>query len=512
MHKTLRGSGLLLAAALTAAQFTGLGAAAAAPGSPQAYYVDCSSPTVGDGTQTTPWNSLEQVNGFTFGPGDSLLFKKGTTCVGTLSPSGSGSTTARFTIGAYGTATGRAVLDGNGASAVVHLFNEQYVTLQDLEIVNAANPGTNRRGIDVELQNFGTGNGYTIQNIYMHDVWGDDTKGPTGSQGIAFRVTGQTTPTTYNDITIANNQPANIDRQAVVMQLSTWTCRVEIACTGTVNWLSATAVSVTGNTLTNIGGDGIVLNTTQNARAERNVIMGFNVRSAAYNAGLWSFNSYGFLAQFTDVLGGVGHLDGIAYDSDGGNVNVTFQYNFSHDNQGGFFLFCPYGSNLNSGTIVRYNISKNDQYRGFENCNGQVTGAQVHNNTIYIGDGVSQVVVNENVNVSREVKMWNNIIYKGGAGSASFKLAADTGYTFQNNTMSSWITNSPANPGGTTSNPLMCNPGKATSLDTASGYHLQPSSPAKSAGATISGNGGRDYFGTPLSTPPTIGASETTSC
>ncbi|HET7139495.1 MAG TPA: hypothetical protein VFI36_04970 [Arthrobacter sp.] len=512
MHKFLRGAGLLLAATLSAAQLAGVGPATASPGSPQPYYVDCSASSGGTGTQSSPWNSLSQVNGFTFGPGDSLLFRKGTTCTGTLSPSGSGSASAPFVIGAYGTASGRAVLDGNGAAQAVHLFNEQYVTLQDLEITNAANPGTNRRGIDVELQDFGTGNGYTIQNIYLHDVWGDDTKGPTGSQGIAFRVTGSITPTTYNDVNITNNQLANIDRQALVMQLSTWSCRVELACTGTPNWLPATAVKVTGNTLTNIGGDGIVLNTTQDAIAERNVIKGFNVRSAAYNAGLWSFNSNGFLAQFNDVSGGVGHLDGMAYDSDGGNVNATFQYNFSHDNQGGFFLFCPYGTNVNSGTIVRYNISQNDQYRGIENCNGQVTSAQVYNNVIYIGNGVTQVVVNENVNVTRDVKMWNNIIYKGGTGTASFNLAASTGYTFQNNTMSSWITSRPANPGGTTANPLMCNPGTATSQGTATGYNLQPASPAIHTGASVTNNGGRDYFGTAISTPPNIGASQTATC
>ncbi|MET3811804.1 hypothetical protein [Arthrobacter sp. UYEF3] len=512
MHKLLRGAGLLLAAALAAAQLAGAGAAVASPGSPQTYYVDCSALPAGAGTQASPWNSLIQVNGFTFGPGDSLLFKKGTTCIGSLSTSGSGSAAAPFTIGAYGTASGRAVLDGNGASKVVYLFNQQYVTLQDLEIVNAANPGTNRRGIDVELQDFGVGNGYTIRNVYLHDVWGDDTKGPAGSQGIAFRVTGQTTPTTYNDVKLINNQLADIDRQAVVMRLSSWNCRVELACTSTPNWLPATAVRVAGNTLTNIGGDGIVLNTTRDAVAENNVIKGFNVRSTAYNAGLWSFNSDGFLAQFNDVSGGIGHLDGMAYDSDGGNVKATFQYNFSHDNQGGFFLFCPYGTNVNSGTIVRYNVSQNDQYRGIENCSGQVTGAQVYNNTIYIGNGVSQVVVNENVNATRDVKMWNNIIYKGGTGAASFNLAASTGYAFQNNTMSSWITSKPANPGGTTANPLMCNPGTVASQGTATGYNLQPSSPARHAGATLVNNGGRDYFGTAVSTPPNIGASETATC
>lgn len=493
-------------------QLGGAGAAMASPGSPQAYYVDCSATAAGTGTQTLPLNSLAQASALTMGPGDSLLFKKGASCVGTLSPQGSGSSTAPIVIGAYGISMLRAVIDGNGSATAIHLFNQEYITLTDLAVTNAANPGTNRRGITVQLEDFGTGNGYVLNNLYVHDVWGDDAKGPAGSQGIAFTVTGTSTPTTFNDVQITRNTLANIDRQALVLQLSTWSCRVELACTGAPNWLPARNVVVSDNSLSNIGGDGIVLNTTENAVAEHNVIKGFNVRSKAYNAGLWSFNSNGFLAQFNDVSGGKGHLDGMAYDSDGGNVNATFQYNVSYNNEGGFFLFCPYGNNVNQGTVVRYNISQNDSYRGIENCDGNVTGAQVYNNTIYIGAGVSQVVVNENTSKVRDVKMYNNIIYKGGSGTASFHLTTNTTYTFANNTISPWITQSPANPGGTTANPLMCNAGNASSLGTANGYRLQPASPAIHTGTPVANNGGRDYFGSTIANPPNIGASESTGC
>lgn len=512
MKFTVRRKTLAVVAALAAIHMGGAVSAMASPGNPQAYYVDCSAAAAGNGAQASPFNSLTQAGALTMGPGDSLLFKKGTSCLGTLNPQGSGSSTAPIVIGAYGSSAARAVIDGNGAATAIHLFNEQHITLTDLEVTNAANPGTNRRGITVQLEDFGTGNGYVLNNLYVHDVWGDDTKGPTGSQGIAFTVTGTSTPTTFNDVHITNNTLANIDRQALVLQLSTWSCRAELACTGTPNWLPASNVVVNGNSLSNIGGDGIVLNTTENAIAENNVIKGFNVRSKAYNAGLWSFNSNGFLAQFNDVSGGKGHLDGMAYDSDGGNVNATFQYNLSHNNEGGFFLFCPYGNNVNQGTVVRYNISQNDSYRGFENCDGTVTAARVYNNTIYIGSGFSQVVVNENTNKVRDVTMSNNIIYKGGTGTASFNLIANTAYAFANNTVSSWITQSPANPGGTTANPLMCNPGTASSLGTATGYRLQAASPAIHTGTPVANNGGRDYFGSTIANPPNIGASESTGC
>src|SRR5215213_5543060 len=46
------------------------------------YYVDCSAAANGNGTQSSPWNNLTTVNGRTFVPGDSLLFKRGTICTG----------------------------------------------------------------------------------------------------------------------------------------------------------------------------------------------------------------------------------------------------------------------------------------------------------------------------------------------------------------------------------------------------------------------------------------------
>src|SRR5437867_2288096 len=54
------------------------GGPTATPAPATTYYVDCSAATNGSGTQASPWNSLISPNATTFGPGDSLLFKRGT--------------------------------------------------------------------------------------------------------------------------------------------------------------------------------------------------------------------------------------------------------------------------------------------------------------------------------------------------------------------------------------------------------------------------------------------------
>jgi hypothetical protein len=133
---------------------------------PAAYYVDCSAATNGNGTQTSPWNNLATVNGRTFVPGDSLLFKRGTTCIGFFYFSSAGTSTSRITIGAYGTGA-LPILNGNFSQAAVELMNPSYVTMQDLEVINGRTWGilatTNVEGVST---------GLILQNLVVHHVTG----------------------------------------------------------------------------------------------------------------------------------------------------------------------------------------------------------------------------------------------------------------------------------------------------------------------------------------------------
>lgn len=100
------------------------------------YYVDCSAATNGDGTQASPWNSLSGANATIFRPGDQLLFKRGTTCQGALSPAGSGSSDAPIVIDVYGTGT-QPIIDGGTNNAVISLTGQQdilWIFLDSLEL------------------------------------------------------------------------------------------------------------------------------------------------------------------------------------------------------------------------------------------------------------------------------------------------------------------------------------------------------------------------------------------
>src|SRR5215213_8308900 len=99
------------------------------------YYVDCSAAATGTGTQASPWNNLTTINARTFAPGDSLLFKRGSSCTGFFYFSSAGTSSSRITIGAYGTGA-LPIINGNFAQAAVELMNPSYVTMRDIEVIN----------------------------------------------------------------------------------------------------------------------------------------------------------------------------------------------------------------------------------------------------------------------------------------------------------------------------------------------------------------------------------------
>lgn len=66
------------------------------------YYLSSSVSTDGDGSMASPWKSLSKLRTFTIKPGDSILLKRGDYFYGELIIIGSGTSTSKITIGAYG--------------------------------------------------------------------------------------------------------------------------------------------------------------------------------------------------------------------------------------------------------------------------------------------------------------------------------------------------------------------------------------------------------------------------
>src|SRR6185312_2540018 len=147
--------------------------------------------------------------------------------VGQLWPKGSGSASAPIVIDQYGTgAKPRIAAAASGADAL-HLLNQQYWEINDLEITNKQSSVGDYRGISINGQNGGTLNHIYIRNCFVHDVTGEvdwiggdtannapgvtfqtglDQAKKTG--GIVFDVqagSGSAIKTRFNDVRIENN-------------------------------------------------------------------------------------------------------------------------------------------------------------------------------------------------------------------------------------------------------------------------------------------------------------------
>jgi hypothetical protein len=87
--------------------------------------------------------------------------------------------------------------------------------------------------------------------------------------------------------------------------------------------------------------------------------------------------------------------DGGGFDLDGGCVNCTMQYNYSHDNDGAGYLICQFGGASEfRNNVCRYNISENDAIGSrspmgvihfySSGSSGGIQDTLVYNNTVYV--------------------------------------------------------------------------------------------------------------------------------
>ena len=195
----------------------------------------------------------------------------------------------------------------------------------------------------------------------IHDVDGSYT---TRSGGIIFDSVGSTTPSAFNDILIDGNILTDVDAYGIYIGSN---CILRYGMGDLWPWVPkpygpwtpSTQVKISNNTVIRAATGGIAWNVTDGAVVERNTVQ--QATYLATNASIWWAYADNNLVQFNESFASVnGAEDGHGFDVDAGNINSLVQYNYSHDNAGGFMLFVNDTYNT-INTIVRYNISQNDR-------------------------------------------------------------------------------------------------------------------------------------------------------
>lgn len=394
------------------------------------YFVDCEATTPGLGTREAPLTTLDAVGELHLEPGDAVLFRRGSTCVGALTTQGSGTADAPILIDAYGDSAGLPRIDGGGVPETVLLDNQEYWEIRNLEITNTdSTPSARftamRRGVVIKNTDSGQLSHFRLENLYIHDVTGQNKKDLGGSGGIQVEVYPGSVPSWFDDVVIANNRIEDVNRSGINMSTA-WLCRQEMAwdsgyCTKGDNtrnpWTPSTGLIIRDNVVDGTGGDGIVVQMNKGAVVEGNVVNdAANRANQGSNAGVWAWNADDTVFRGNTVTGTrklAGNNDGTSFDIDYGTRNTVFEHNVSYANDGGMVFFCGCAASWlpNAGFasegVYRYNFSIAEKSRvGF--LSGATDGA-FYNNTIVITDDSEADFLSVNATGS-SILLANNLV------------------------------------------------------------------------------------------------------
>lgn len=412
------------------------------------YYVDSESGNDSNSgnSPSKAWASLQKINQTIFQPGDKILFKSGTNYYGQLEPKGSGSQEKPILINAYGSGKKPAIHGKGEQLHTLLLHNVEYWEIRNLEITNTGiERVANRRGVIIRAENFGDCHHIILDSLEIHHVNGSLVKNEGGGSAILWENLGKKVPTRFVDLIIQNNYLHHSERNGINSKGNT----------NRDQWFPSTGVIIRNNVLEQIPGDGIVPIGCEGAIIENNVLRDFPdmLSHDEAAAGIWPWSSDNTLIQYNEVSGHKAKWDGQGFDADFNCIGTTIQYNYSHDNYGGFLLICNNGFSFKStgnigtkNTVVRHNISINDGIRPYPtqrkgnfspifHITGPTENTLIQNNTIILTE---KTLDNTIVNMDNWGHIWPdntlfeyNIFYT--EVPSRFLFGEDTGTSFNNN-------------------------------------------------------------------------------
>ena len=468
------------------------------------YYVDSvAGAESNNGTSAaTPWQSLaanSKINTTTFLPGDSILFKRGSSWTGTFHILGNGSIAAPLVVDAYGTGAAP-VISGGGAAYAIYGYNKQYLTIQNLDISNDSTTAGNRDGIRLEYGSAGFYSGVKILNNDIHNVRArtDTSLNAYSNAAIYIKINDNSVGAQLDSFLIQGND-IHDTRCAGIYQKAP-------AYYGGNPQFWATNLVIRDNVLDQTGADHISINGAKAPLIEYNAgyDCGVNSEGYAFMAGMWSaYFCQDALFQYNEVArmrNPASPVDGDcqAFDVDLGAVGTNiFQYNYTHDNAGGILIMMP--ESLAKTVIYRYNLSVDDDRR--TNSGSQwpmypvagVNSAYVYNNVFYTTLTSGYKIKDSPVNFYNNIFVAPAAIYPG---KPVFSNNCYFGHTADVN-----------DPYKVVADPKFVGPLPATSgadgytSATTGVFKLQANSPCINWGKSITapvGNGGLDFWGNPL--------------
>ena len=490
------------------------------------YYVDSAAGLdTNNGTSAaTPWQSLSKVNAYHDVPGDTILFKRGSSWSGNLTPyTSQGAIGLPITFDAYGTGA-NPLITGTGTSATVLIWSPKYFTFQNFTVTNDGSYDTTRCGIRLNFSAptdaYRVFPNISILNNEIHHVRGYTSKASGGNpygNGALFvelQQSGTSQVFVQNLLVQGNYIHDNRCEGFYMLAPTIYGSHPEI-------W--ATGVQILDNIFQNQGGDNFVISGATGALIEGNASYDSGLGSLMTQpsqmsiASMWpGYYTNGSTFQFNEVARthNAEHINGSSGDSQAFDVDLgtsgthLFQYNYTHDNEGGV-IEASYNNSAVRDIIYRYNLSVNDARNTF-------TGTQISLGVNY---------------PTNSAHIYNNVFYS--TRQEGYKFYDVSGVFFYNNIFDmpaaiypslSYFSNNcyyGHTPCPNDTYPVVGDPQFVGPLPTTTGsdgynsantniFLIKSTSPCINRGTSIASNGGEDFFGNPLysGTYADIGAHE----
>ncbi len=507
-----RNLGVFLAALLTSAA------------SAATYYVDdAAGADTNSGTSTSAaWKTVTRVNAQSLLPGDTVKFKGGETFSGRITLTQSGASGNPITIDSYG--TGRATISSVGDHGL-QAVNQGYITVRNL--IFTGDKTTFKSAVymkadtadyyAIKLENITVSGYFYGINISNGDYFGNDIYGFHGVTIAGCDIS----DCLLSGIYTSGNTEVEYNHSDLLIE----NCVIE----------NITGLTYAGNNGSGMRVHGFDGGTIQYCLVRDCGSLANNTSGVEGSLGINVSTSRNVVVQYCEVYNqsnGSETYDGEGIGLDGGTTNCIAQYNYVHGCDGAGLFIGEWGGLANTGAIFRYNIAVNNG-KGTSNEGAgmyilDATNSSFYNNTIYQNTSGGQPAVRTKGSNSGS-KFYNNIVYVADGTTladlsnsvtlsdnlwyttGSFKIKYNgTTYT----SLSAYQSGSGQGSGDLAANPQLSAPGQEPieidlfSASRLSGYKLLTGSPALNTGKTISGNGGKDYWGTAIAGNQNIGAYE----
>jgi hypothetical protein len=335
---------LLFLLALLAVVTSGRAQTPAPSASGRHFYLDCSAAANGDGqSPQSAWNTVSALNATAFQPGDVIALRRGTTCHGSLAPSGSGADSAPIRLTAYGEGPRPRIVADPDAAQALRLFNQQQWEIDSLSLA-----GGRTNGIFISGDN-GILHHIRLANLAVHDVMGGAMK---HKESGLVAISPMKADCHFDDVLIDNVVAWNTNQWVGIMVGGG-----DLGYPPESDWSSN--VVIRNSVIHDVQGDGIVLFRVRH---------GFISSSVAWNTGLQNTESIGtpnaiwtWMCDDCAVRGNEAFLtdspgvDGGAYDIDYGNTQNSVVENYGHDTQG--YCVAVFGAGfVTKQSLVRGNL------------------------------------------------------------------------------------------------------------------------------------------------------------